>query len=360
VPPQSGSLYILNSSAAYAWHLLRRTESKSEAIRHFAAHYGLSTEKAARDLELACSEWEKMLLAPAIRAAPTLLPPSPPDPPLLDAFSCVYRLFGRNIHVILHDADLIAEIVPRLEPLIAPAGSVAEATLQAAASVSGYHVFSGNACVGTECHPAEARVIFLQEFVRASQASGDWTAVLHAGACGTDQHCVVFPAPSHSGKTTLAAALMHGGLTFYTDDSVALQSGLLTVPVMPFALMIREGSWPAVSSRFPRFEESPVHDRYGQNVRFLHPTAPSHNTSASAIAIVFSRWEPGATTTIQPLDAADTIMRLTETGFWVAPERQSIQIFLDWIQSLPSYEMIYSDLDEATAFVKTLLPGLSG
>jgi hypothetical protein len=253
VPPQSGSLYILNSSASYAWHLLR-TESKSEAIRHFAAHYGLSIEIAEHDVELACSKWENMLVAPAINDVPALLPPSPPDHPGLDAFSCVYRLFGRNIRIILHDADLIAEIVPRLEPLVAPAGSGYEATLQATASESGYHVFSGDACVGSEYHPAEARVIFLQEFARRSQAGGEWTAVLHAGACGTEQHCVVFPAASHSGKTTLAAALMHVGLTFYTDDSVALQSDLLTVPVMPFALMIREGSWPAVSSRFPRFE----------------------------------------------------------------------------------------------------------
>jgi hypothetical protein len=178
---------------------------------------------------------------------------------------------------------------------------------------------------------------------------------LHAGACGTAEHCVIFPAETHSGKTTLAAACMHAALTFYADDSVLLQAESFAVPVMPFALMVREGSWPEVSARFPAFENAPVHNRYGQNVRFLHPICPPHDTKAQPVAIVFSHWQAGASTSISSLDSFEALIRLKESGFWVAHDRAIIQSFLDWLQSLPIYKMIYSNLDEAVAFVRSLV-----
>ncbi len=91
-------------------------------------------------------------------------------------------------------------------------------------------------------------------------------------------------------------------------------------------------------------------------MRFLDPVCPADNASARAAAVVFSRWEPDARTEIRSLDTLEALVRLKDSGFWVAHRRKSIQNFLDWTQSLPIYEMIYADLDEATAFVKKLLP----
>jgi len=353
--PDSPGLYILNPTARYAWYLLRVGKSFTEAVADFAAQYDISTDIAARDLGLTWREWEQSLLAPAPTPGPLPSPPTPPADSSLDAFSRTYRLHGKDIRVVLHNPDLIAEIAPRLEPLLAPASSHPRLTLQATAWGNGYHIFSGSTYLATEDHPAAARVLFLQELVRNTQPNRDWAAILHAGACGTDRDCVIFPAASHSGKTTLAAALMHAGMTFYGDDSIPLERESLTIPGMPFALMIREGSWPAVSRRFPNFSNAPVHVRYGENVRFLHPTRAAHHTSARAAAIVFSRWAPHATTAISSLDSFEVLVRLNDSSFWVAHDRDSIQAFLDWIQSLPSYEMLYSDLDEAVAFIAKLV-----
>ncbi len=148
---------------------------------------------------------------------------------------------------------------------------------------------------------------------------------------------------------------MHQGLTLYADDSVALERDTLAIPAMPFALMLREGSWPVLGARFPELEHLPIHHRYGQNVKFLHPIHSAHSGSASAVAIVFSEWQPDAATTITSLDSFEAIVRLKESGFWAAHDRESIQTFLNWIESLPIYQMIYSGLDEAAAFVKELL-----
>jgi hypothetical protein len=330
--PDSGDLFILNSSAAYAWHLLCSGKSLGDAIDEFAARFEIPADIAARDLKLTWSGWEQTLLAP-ISQAVSHVSPLPPAAASPGSFSRDYRLHGRTVRVTLHHPDLIAEIALRLEPLLASPTHRPDPTLQATASENGYHIFSGAACVATEEHPANARVVFLQEFVRTTQPGREWTAILHAAACGSESKCVIFPAATHAGKTTLAAVLMHEGLTLYADDSVALCRESLGIPVMPFALMLREGSWPVLAPRFSELDRLPGYNRNGQNVKFLHPIHPAHSANASAVAIV----------------------RLKESGFWVAHDRYRIQDFLDWIQSLPVYEMIYSDLDEATAFIKTLL-----
>ncbi len=349
----TADLYVLNPSAALLWRLLQRGEPLRAIVAIYAAHFHILDQIAAQDVNRTWHEWGQTLLAPV--SAPS--PISPFLVPLPDSQDCCrnYRLLDKSIRVCLHDQDLIAEIAPRLESLLASPSSQPHTTLHATSSEGTYHVFSGTTCVATENHPADARVIFLQELVRSAHADSKWAAILHAGACGTERRCVIFPAETHSGKTTLAAACMHRGLTFYADDSVLLEAGSFTVPVMPFALMIREGSWPEVSARFPEFADAPVHERYGQKVRFLPPICPPHDAKAHPAAIVFSQWQAGAGTTITTLDHFDALVRLKDSGFWVAHDRDAIQSFLDWLQSLPVYEMVYSDLDEAVAFIRKLV-----
>jgi hypothetical protein len=194
----------------------------------------------------------------------------------------------------------------------------------------------------------------LQEIARLSTSRRDFLAILHAGACGSESKCVVFPASTHAGKTTLAAALCGAGLVFYADDSVALDRENLQVSAMPFALMVREGSWPAIGPRFPGFENLPAYDRYGENVKFM-AAGTEAVSPAPACAIVFSRWEAATVSSITPLTSFDALVRLKDSGFWLAHDRNSIRTFLDWLQQLPIYEMVYSDVDEAAAFVKELL-----
>lgn len=355
VRPDSPGLYILNASAALAWRLRVSGKSIDRSIRDFADHFDLSLDIAARDLKLAWTGWEQTLFSPVPLSPLISSPEAPPVIPPLGVFSRDYRLGVMNVRVILHHPELVSEIAPRLACLPPSFPCQPDAILQVTATNGIYRVFLGSACVATEADSTAARIVLLQELARAAQPNRNWSAILHAGACGTDSRCVIFPAESHSGKTTLATALMHRGLTFYSDDSVALESGSFRVPVMPFALMIREGSWAEVSSRFPGFAKAPVHDRYGESVRFLNPNGLPHDLLAQPSAIVFSHWKAGAKTQVGSLGSFDALVRLQRSGFWVAHNRAIIQQFLDWFQSVPAYELLYSDLDEAVDFIQDLL-----
>jgi hypothetical protein len=353
VRPELPNVYILNPTAASAWRLFRAKKPIDEAAEEFAFAYNIPRETATRDLLHTWAGWEGTLLAPLPSARITSPIHSLPDGPA-NCFSCDYRLREKNIRVVLTHPDLVAEIAPRIEPLLAASSCPPDATLQITASEDGYHLFSGTTCIATEEDPASVRVFFLQEFARIAEASEEWMAILHAAACGIQDKCVIFPAASHSGKTTLAAGLMKAGLTFYADDSVALQASSLKIPAMPFAMMIREGSWPVISARFPDFQKAPIHERYGENVRFFYPPEPAHKFARPS-AIVFSQWRESGGTTIEELDPFSGLLRLRNSGFWVTHDRNSISSFLDWLLSLPIYQMSYSDLDEAAKLATELL-----
>jgi hypothetical protein len=47
---------------------------------------------------------------------------------------------------------------------------------------------------------------------------------LHAGVVGWRGHAILLPAPSHGGKTTLVAALVRAGATYYSDEYAVLDA----------------------------------------------------------------------------------------------------------------------------------------
>jgi len=264
---------------------------------------------------------------------------------------------GRSFAISLDSAELEAEVVPRVSA-IRELHAKPDFTFSLSTVEDLIYLHCGAEFMSAETSVSAARAILLQEIVRrvtaVDNAPRQWLGLLHAGACGNRRRCVVFPAASHSGKTTLAAVLMQRGLTFYADDSVALEKETLEIPAMPFGLPIRQGSWPLLADLYPGFCHLPLYERFGQPVRYLYP--PVHQTSVPAAAIVFPRYVQGAELSIHPLNTLEALIRMKEGGFWVENEHASIRAFLDWIESLPCYQMTYSDVHAASRFIANLLP----
>ncbi len=149
---------------------------------------------------------------------------------------------------------------------------------------------------------------------------------------------------------------MNMGLTLYSDDAVLLERDTLSVPVMPFALMVREGSWHVLDSRFPELQEAPIVARYGQRVRFLSPVETKQDGHCLQVAaIVLAQFQPGAANELSTVGKLETLVHLNESGFWVAHDEASIRAFLAWIQSTASFALSYSDVDQAASIIRRLV-----
>lgn len=352
--PDVPGLYILNPSARLIWEALKSGARFPELVREFASTYDIPQELAKQDIERTLDDWHRGLLSrqstPAFRCVTSEIAVCSGA----DFFVRDYLVQRKNVRVVLQTSELAEEIAPRLESL-PQAPSAPDFIFRVVEDSDGFRIFLDQCCIASEEGIGEIRGVLLQEIVRSCRGQ-NCLAIFHAGACGSDSRCVLFPASTHSGKTTLAAVLMKMGLTFYGDDSVLLEADTLSVPVMPFALTVREGSWDVLNPRFPELQAAPVVSRYGQRVRFLAPLGMKQEGHCERVgAIVFSRFDQDAANEISSLDPLQTLLRLQQSGFWVAHDERSISAFLAWIQSTASFTMRYSDVDQAASIIRRLI-----
>ena len=255
----------------------------------------------------------------------------------------------RGFRILLDPGDLVEEIVPRLTHAIVPS-LPSDADIHTFLLVNGDDrvlVFRDGACIAEEKKTAGARVILLQEITRLCSPEREVTAILHAGACGTDSACVVLAGASHAGKSTLCAALMAEGLLCYSDDSAVIDREC-RVAGMPFPLVLRKSSWPLLSSRAVSLELSPVMRRQGADVRLLPSNLPSNGSPAvPARALVFVDYQPDSKTRLQPLTPFQCLLEFQRSGFWVKQELPDIERFLAWICSLERFRLTYPLVDDA-------------
>jgi hypothetical protein len=111
-----------------------------------------------------------------------------------------------------------------------------------------------------------------------------------------------------------------------------------------------------LAPRFPELQDAPVVSRYGHRVRFLWPVGMKQDGHCGQVgAIVFARFQADAANEPSTLDPLQTLLRLQESGFWVAHDEQSIRAFLTWIQSMASFALNFSDVDEAASIIRRLV-----
>lgn len=342
-------LFLLNSSARIAWDEWGAGASLDEIAHKFAAVFALPLSVARRDIDRLLTDWSRTLLAPP--QPPAGLPPQPTHALFGNSarveIQCIVN--GCGFRISLEPGDLVEEIVPRLAHAIVP-HLPPGATVHTFRLVNGddrVFVFRDGLCLAEEKKTSGARVILLQEMTRLCAPGRELTAILHAGACGTDSSCVILAGASHAGKSTLCAALMAQGLLCYGDDSAVVDREC-RVAGMPFPLIVRKSSWPLLSSRLRSIEHSPIQRRQGADVRLLPSNLPLNGSpSVPAKALVFVDYQPDAKTRLQPLTAFESLLNFQTSGFWVKQDPASIERFLAWISGLERFRLTYSSIEDA-------------
>jgi len=348
--PDFPGLFILNSSARFIWAGLHLGGPQNFLAERFAENFGIPFSQASSDVASTLDAWSQNLLAPSRATQSVAFPPLPSQSSF--SFSCGCDVNFKHFQLLASDADFIHEIQPRLAHLAA-SSSTPDFTFHVFRQQDLFWVFRGEASLCAEPLVSTARSILLEEIARLAY-DADWLAILHAAACSNGRQCVILPAPTNSGKSTLTAALMHSGLQILSDDSAPLDRRSRQIFPLPFALMLRSGSWPLLDPFFPELSTLPIHTRFGDPVRFLPPPA-IHPQPAPAKCLCFVQFEPGAPVRLQPLSPFDSLCALQKSGFWVPHTRDSIAAFLAWYQSLPAYQLTYSDLSQAVPLVHSLL-----
>ena len=328
-PPDWEGFLLLNPTAAWVW----QNSSQPELAKQYADHYGISLAQAECDLGQLLTAWHALVPPARCDLTASLRFASEPR-------AAMYEICGTKCLLRLANEEMANELAPRLAALRSSA-VIPTHTVDLCEHSDGIAIFRDGVPLGIEPLVTGARAILLQELTRLAVPGRHFTAILHAGAVGNSERCVILAGASFSGKSTLCAALMQSGLICYSDDSAVLTPDY-RIAGMPFAISLREGSWPL----FPHLERP----------RFVPSNLNGTSPLARPVALVFVNYQATAqVTALESVDTFDTLLALQQSGIWVEHTQPAIGSFLEWLGALPTYRLTYSDMNTAMQQVKALL-----
>jgi hypothetical protein len=206
--------------------------------------------------------------------------------------------------------------------------------------------------VGRGTEPSAAAALLLWHVNQMVSTTSSDLLQLHASAITAHGMTIAFPASMNSGKSTLVTALVDRGYGYVTDETVGIEPETGIVRPYPKAIALDPGSW----RLFPQHERvgSGGEPRFAHRKWHLDPTAIGGTIAEPAPLglVLFPRFTPGSTTTLNRLDVAPAALELAQNSFNLgAVGQRGVDAIAKIAPSVPCYRLVFDDLDEAVAAI---------
>ena len=179
----------------------------------------------------------------------------------------------------------------------------------------------------------------------------DFLFYIHAGVVGMDESCMLLPAAAGSGKSSLTAALSHGGFRYFSDEVALIERTTFKVPPVPLAICVKSTGWDLMARFYPDILTLPMHHRDdGKDVRYIPPPAGAAQQPPAPVShIIFPRHEKDAPTELKPITRSEALGRLM--GECQALRRRldqkNVGQLVRWIAGIDCYALTFSSLEDA-------------
>jgi Coenzyme PQQ synthesis protein D (PqqD) len=350
-------LLVYNQTAALLWRRLKSGAALSSLWRILIDHYSISPVRAASD----CAELISHFISEGLvtghsasdhSARPLIEPDQAGAQSFLDRDVAVISLEGKTLAIHAH-RNILRVLKPLLECAEAsPPWTDGRIVVMSNELAEAIVFLNGQERARVK---SEAEIIgaIYQLTIEFLHPNTDWLGFMHAGAIAKCGSVVVLAGPSGSGKSTLVASMMGLGYTYFSDDVVPITISGLAVPC-PLAVSLKPGS----RGLFPIPDGFRTRRVYNQKTdQYLLPPKGAWNQAHGKItAVVFPMFTPGSQTVFNRLSTLEAIQRLlTDRIYMGFPlTRAAIERFIAWIESVPCFELISSDLKEAQGCLEKL------
>jgi hypothetical protein len=226
---------------------------------------------------------------------------------------------------------------------------------------SGWNVLSGGVPVEPnrlfeEVVPAVKRLMR-----EASVDRSEFVIRMHAAVVSFGNGCVLMPASAGSGKTTLTAALIRSGATYFSDEVALLESGELAVRPVPVSLTVKEGGVEPLRRFYPEIDSLTSHLREDHvMVRYLRPpdgSLPANERAQQVKWIVFPHYDSTVQTKLVPVARPVALRSLLRESVVVFDRlnRDKVESLVQGMRSVECYDLSMSSLEPAVALVRSLM-----
>jgi hypothetical protein len=341
--PDSAEVIILDPLARIMWEGLYEGLSVTQTSELIATAFNIPVSDAYKDIAGIMSDWQRSNLLTEFEPAQ------------------VNKLrVGRRIVTIENNCtDVSPFIDSALIHLTTDTEQQPDCTFQVRDQEDSIQLIKDGATI-FEAAYADAiaqRLIF--EVVEEGYRQLGYVTILHAAAVKLKGHCIVLPALGGSGKTTLAAALMHQGAEYFADDVVPLMSRDGEICPLRTSLCLKENSWNLLKERFPDVFRQPVLVRDNKLIRYMPPSPirGDEGETLKAKLIIFPKYQKGAKASIESLGAVDAFKKLISTATWfdTSIKSKKLQELVHWSQSSDAYELVFDTLEDGLTLINSLL-----
>ena len=354
------ALLVLNETASLIWQELCAGARPDAIARDLADSFQIPLARVEHDVRSILSTWQD---AGLLREAPgpaTKRSVAPDLPPPRPAISRTYALCGRPIRFEFGDRSLET----LLHPLFAPAEVEDAGTrdrISLSATDGGYLVAVNGGRAEPRSDIEQALGAAIVRVLDLSYPDARWLAIVHAGAVAGRGGALLLPGISGSGKSTLTAALVQAGLGYLSDDIAPLDGRTGRICPVPFALSLKEGSWPVLKHAYPGLLGLPVHTDDARRWHYLDLAAARAPLSGETLrTIVFPRYQRGAETCLTEVDPLDALEGLVQARCWISLERIDVEALLALLETLTIYRLDYESLDAAVPICLDLAAAAGG
>ncbi len=373
---QTQRLAGLNPTATAILRGLQAGQSPADLAHALATAAGLGTDQAQHWVAttLAALRTHGMLagcdptptpadpLADARQAAAHRIAHLPPLGDFTPAAERHYRLLGTSFRIRYAHPAQIRLVDSILGHLAAPNAPTPHCIIDLPGEIwSGTQMRTAIYRDGQPVGQAE-RLSYLGPQVKAAvwQAAvnaHDFLLYIHAGVVGTGRACVLLPAAPGSGKSSLTAALVHRGYTYFSDEVALIEPATFRVPPVPLAICVKKTGWNLMAEFHPAILDLPLHRREDAKVvRYLPP--PAHAAHPAPVRhIIFPRYTKDAPTTLAPITRAAALGRLMDECMALRGrlDRTTVGQLVHWIAGIDCFDLTFSSLDAAATAVARVI-----
>jgi len=183
----------------------------------------------------------------------------------------------------------------------------------------------------------------------------DFLFYIHSGVVGTGASCVLLPAASGGGKSSLTTALVHRGCRYFSDEVALIEATTFHVSPMPLAICIKSTGWDLMAPYCPGISLLPVHVRIDRKVlRYIPPPADAVEQVPMPVAhIIFPRYEQNAPTRLERVNRSEALGRIMDECVALRQrlDHTKVRQLVGWIAGIECYELTFSSLEAAAQLV---------
>jgi hypothetical protein len=356
-------LFLLNSTARSFWELSAQGLGEKQIAARWEREYGLSRERAEAEVRSLGAALQRVgLLGPAAAAGSRVPRPLRPARCRCDAQAPLPRICAnvtQTFSVQCSSPELERAVRWIYAHLESDRGSV-RTRLEVVETSSGYAVNQDGhelAAVASLDQLLPTLLFCVGELGRHDPSQ---LLVLHAGAVASAGHCLLFPALSGGGKTTLVAYLSHHGFDYLADDMTPIDAATLQAEPAPTCMNLKSGSWEIVARFRPDLMQREPIQLASRRVRLLPPppTDPLLWRRRYPVrAIICLRFAPSGQLALQALQPFELLQEIVESQAYfqqpLVPER--VERLVEWVGKVPGYRLSYSSLEDAAKLLRTLV-----